>query len=110
MSTSVYKILGQANPGASTLATLYTVPATSFAVSSSIIIANLSGNSANFRISVAPQGAADNPKQYLAYDCQISGNEIYDFTIGLTLSGSDVVRVYANNNNLVFNIFGEEIT
>ena len=48
-----YKILGQINPAANVLTTLYTVPASNSAIISSITIANLDENAANgaaFRI------------------------------------------------------------
>jgi hypothetical protein len=72
-------------------------------------VANRSGTRTKFRISVAVNGAADDNKQYLAYDADIEGNEIRELTLGATLGAGDVVRVYATLATLSFNVFGTEI-
>ena len=45
---TTYKVLGQSNPAATTLTTLYTVPAATQAVISSISVANLTATAATF--------------------------------------------------------------
>lgn len=107
---NTYKVLGQSNPSAATLTDAYTVPGSTQAVVSSITIANRSATATSFRISVAVAGAADNNKQYIAYDAPIAGNDSVDFTLGMTLGAADVVRVYATLATLAFNIFGEELS
>jgi len=107
---STYKVLGQQNPSATTLTTLYTVPAATNTIVSTIMIANRSGTATAFRISIAVAGAADNDKQYIAYDVPIEGNEAFDFTIGATMAATDVIRVYATLASLSFSAFGSEIT
>lgn len=107
---STYKVLGQSNPSATTLTDLYTVPAATNTVVSTIMITNRSGTATSFRISVAVGGAADNNKQYIAYDVPIEGNESFDFTIGATMAATDVIRVYSTLATLSFNAFGSEIT
>ena len=54
---TTYKVLGQSNPSATTLTTLYTVPAATNAVISSITIANLAATAATFRIAVRVAGS-----------------------------------------------------
>ena len=105
---STFKVLGQSNPDATTLTDCYVVPEGKQAVVSSIIVANR-GASTTFRIAISVNGDADDPKQYIAYDTAIVLRDIVDFTIGATLSEGDVVRVYATNATLSFNVFGEEI-
>lgn len=105
-----YKVLGQSNPAATTLTALYTVPAVTSAVVSSIIIANRSAVSTTFRISIAPAGAADNNSQYIAFDAPIVGNSVVDFTSGFTLATTDVIRVFATLATLTFSAYGVEIT
>lgn len=102
------KVLGQSNPNATTLTTLYTVPALKYAVISSIVVCNRSAVATSFRISVAVAGAIDDNKQYLYYDILISGNDTFVATIGITLATTDVVRVYAALATLSFNLFGIE--
>jgi hypothetical protein len=105
-----YKVLGQSNPTAATLTALYTVPAATSVVGSSIVVANRSATPTSFRISVAVTGAADDVKQYLCFDIPITGNNTYTATLGFTLATTDVVRVYATLATLSFTLFGSEIT
>lgn len=104
------KVLGQSNPSATTLTDVYTVPASTVVVISSIVVANRSITDTSFRLSIAVAGAADDNKQYLYYDVDISGKETFVATIGITLQATDVVRVYATLATLSFNVFGVETT
>lgn len=103
------KTLGQLAPAATTLTALYTVPALTYTVVSSVIVCNQNSTSSTFRISVAVLGAADTPKQYLYYDVPISKNNTFVATIGISLNAGDVVRVYAGNTNVSFNLMGVEV-
>jgi hypothetical protein len=105
----IYKVIAQANPAATTLTDVYTVPAVTAAVISSIIIANRNSANRSFRISIAVAGATDAFEQYIAFDETISGNAVYEFTIGATLGAGDVVRVYVSDADLSVNVFGTEI-
>jgi uncharacterized lipoprotein YbaY len=105
-----YKILGQSNPGAAALTAVYTVPAATQTIVSSIIIANRSAVPTAFRISLAFAGAADDPKQYIAFDAPIMGNSVVDFTSGFSLGTGDIIRVYGTLATLAFNISGVEVT
>ncbi len=107
---SAYKVLGQANPLVTTLTALYTVPGATSTVVSGIIITNRSATPTSFRISIQIAGAADNLKQYIAYDVPIVANDVVDYTTGITLATTDVVMVYATLATLSFSLFGEEIT
>jgi len=109
MSTETYKVIAQSNPAATTLTDIYTVPASTQAVISTIIVANRANANRSFRISIAIAGAANDVKQYIAYDTSISGNGVQEFTVGVTLGATDVIRVYASAAELSFNVFGTEI-
>lgn len=104
------KILGQSKPSAATLTDMYTVPALTSAVCSSIVICNQSGTPTLFRVSVAIAGAADTPAQYLYYDAPIGSYGTFIATIGITLGAGDVVRVYNNLATCSFNLFGQQNT
>ena len=106
----VAKVLNQNAPAATSLTTLYTVPALTYCVASSIIVCNRGNTATTFRISLAVGGAADTAKQYLYYDVPISKNNTFIATIGMTLATTDVVRVYAGNANLSFTLLGVEVT
>jgi len=109
MPTS-YKILGQVNPSATTNTTLYTVPAATDTVVSSISIANLASSSATYRIAVRPAGAALANVHYLAYDVTVGAADTTILTVGLTLDTTDVITVYGSTANLVFHAYGSEIS
>ena len=105
----LFKVLGQAKPSAATLTTGYTVPASTTAVVSSIVVCNQSSVATSFRISLAIAGAADTAAQYLYYDVSIDGNDTFVATIGAGLAATDVVRVYNTLATLSFNVLGVEI-
>ncbi len=107
---TAYKVLGQLNPSATTLTTLYTVPGATSAVVSSITVANLSGVTITYRVAIRPAGAAINNKHYIVYDASLPAGYAQSMTLGLTLATTDVVSVYASTANVAFNIFGSEIT
>jgi hypothetical protein len=104
------KVLGQLNPGATTLTAIYTVPAATQAVVSSIVVCNEAAVLATFRVSVAVAGAGDNPKQYIYYDLLLPPNDTFIATVGLALGAGDVVRAYASSATLAFQVFGVELT
>lgn len=104
------KILGQSAPNATTETDLYTVPASTSAVVSSIVVCNRGTTSTTFRISVSQAGAATTNKDYLYDDIAIGGMDTFVATIGISLATTDKIRVYAGNANLSFNAFGVEIT
>ena len=107
---SVYKILGQVSPSATTETTLYTVPASTSAVASSVIVCNRSAVLSTFRISISVAGGATSNKDYIYYDLPIGANDTFIATIGVTLATTDVVRVYASNTNLSFSLYGSQIS
>lgn len=105
-----YKVLGQSNPAATTATSLYTVPASTQAVVSTIVIANLAATSATFRIACRVAGAALANSQYVAYDVSVGANDSTALTLGVTLGAADVITVYASTTNLTFTAFGSEIS
>ena len=106
---TTYKVLGQSNPAATTATTLYTVPASTQAVVSTIVIANLTASAATFRIAVRVAGAALANSQYVAYDITVGASDSTALTLGVTLNATDVLTVYGSTANLTFTAFGSEI-
>jgi glucose-6-phosphate dehydrogenase assembly protein OpcA len=102
------KVLGQSNPSATTLTTLYTVPASKEAVVSTISVANLTAAAATFRIAVRPAGASIANQHYIGYDITVGASDSTLITVGLTLATTDVLSVYASTANLAFQAFGDE--
>ena len=106
---TTYKVLCQSNPSATTLTTLYTCPAATQTVISTISICNQAGTSGTYRIAVRPNGASVAPEHYVVYDATIQANTTAAYTLGLTIDASDVVSVYASASTMSFNAFGSEI-
>lgn len=109
MATTL-KVLGQSNPSATTLTTVYTVPALTSAVCSTITVCNRSSTATSFRIAVRPLGASISNEHYLYYDVMIGGNDTFCATIGITLATTDIISVYCASATLSFHLYGQENT
>lgn len=107
---AAYKVLGQLNPSATTLATLYTVPASTSAVASTLSVCNIGTSAATYRVAVRAAGASIANQHYIVYDAAVGGNDSVLLTIGLSLAATDVVSVYASSANIAFNLYGSEVT
>lgn len=114
-----YKILGQSQPASNTMTTLYTVPASTSAIISSITIANcddaVGAKTANsFSIGVVPSGVTvDNSlanTRLIAYRVNCPVNEAITLTLGLTLATGDKLAVNANGATMTFSAFGTEVS
>jgi len=104
-----HKVLGQSNPSATTLTSLYTVPSSTQAIVSTLSVANL-GVSTTFRVAVRPAGATLANQHYLVYDASVNAADSFYLTLGISLAATDVVSVYAGTANLAFSLFGVEVT
>lgn len=107
---TTYKTLGQAAPAATTSTDLYTVPAATSAIISTIVVTNRSATDATFRISQSLAGAVLANKDYLVYDTTVPGSGFITLTLGVTMATTDKLRVYASTANLSFNVFGTELS
>ena len=105
-----YKVLGQSAPAATTATTLYTVPASTQAIVSTISVCNRGTAAATYRIAVRPAGASLANQHYLTYDAALAANSTDMLTIGVSLDTTDVLTVYASNTSLSFTAFGAEIS
>jgi glucose-6-phosphate dehydrogenase assembly protein OpcA len=105
-----YKVLGQSAPGATTDTTLYTVPSSTEAVISTLIVANRAATAATFRIAIRPNGATLANEHYIAFDVAVGAADSTTLTLGLTLDAADVITVRASTADLTFSVYGSEIT
>ena len=106
---TVYKVLGQSNPAATTNTTLYTVPAATSTVCSTLSVANI-GVSTTFRVAVRPAGATLANQHYIVYDSVINAGSAVFLTLGVSLATTDVVTVYAGTATVAFGLFGSEVS
>lgn len=107
---NAYKVLAQSAPLATTATDVYTVPASTETIVSTIIIANRAASAGTFRLSVRPNGAAQANQHYIAYDVPVAANDSTTLTLGITLDASDVVTAYCSSADMSVNVFGTEIT
>lgn len=105
-----YKVLGQSAPSATTNTTLYTVPASTQAVVSTITICNRGTSQGSYRLAIRPDGAAIANQHYLAFDATVPAATTITWTIGATLGDTDVITVFASSADFSFAAFGSEIT
>ena len=107
---TVYKVLGQSAPTAATATSLYTVPAATSTVVSTINVVNTAASAADtIRIAVRPAGATLATQHYIVYGVSLSAASTFTYTGGITLATTDVVTIYSTNGTSSFNAFGSEI-
>lgn len=106
-----YKILGQSAPANTSNADLYTVPASTQTVVSSLTITNTTATSATARIFVRNNAATAATSNAILYDAPISANSVVTLTVGITIDASDVITIQTGTANaLTFMAFGSETT
>lgn len=109
MATS-YKILGQQCPSNTSQTNLYTVPSATSTVVSSLVISNITSSPASATVNVRQSGSASSNANTLLKDLLVPPNSINSFSIGMTLSATDIVSVTSNTANAItFQLFGSEI-
>lgn len=108
---TVYKVLAQSQPAATTNTTLYTVPAATSTVVSTITVCNQTSTQQTYRIAVRPGGASLAGQHYIAFDVPLQANDTTAITLGITLAATDVITVYASaGTSLSFAAFGSEVS
>jgi len=107
---NAYKVLAQSAPSAATATDVYTVPAATETVISTVIIANRAATAGSFRLSVRPNGGTQTDAMYCAYDVPVAANDSTTLTLGLTVDATDVITVYCSSADMSINIFGTEIS
>lgn len=105
-----YKVLGQSNPTANTLTTIYTVPAATQTVVSSITVCNQANTASTFSIAVRPAGESIATKHYVNFQTSLPANDTVALTLGLTLGNTDVVSANVGSSSVSIGVFGSELT
>jgi hypothetical protein len=107
---TTYKVLGQVVSTATVNVNVYTVPTSTVAIISSVVITNRGTDGTTFRLAVRPNGASVEDKHYVAYDVPIARNDTTVLSFGITMDAADVITVNGANNNLSVSVFGTEIS
>jgi hypothetical protein len=107
---TTYKVLGQIEPSAASVTTVYTVPSATQAVVSTITACNQGAASATIRIAVQPNAETLADKHYVVYDVTLAAYETIGLTFGITIDAADIIAVRASTATVSFNVFGTEIS
>jgi glucose-6-phosphate dehydrogenase assembly protein OpcA len=108
--TTTYKVLGQLAPTDTNNANLYTVPASTESIISTLVIANTTSSAATCRVFVRVDAAAAAASNAILYDVNIGANSIATFTLGITMDATDVITVQSGTADaLTFHAFGSEL-
>jgi hypothetical protein len=106
-----YKVLGQVAPTGTANVDLYTVPADTSTVVSTLNIANLTAEAATFSVYIRVAGAAAASANTLLKDVPLAANSLFSATQGITLGAADVITVSTGTADaLSFQLFGSEIS
>ncbi len=106
---TTFKVLGQSAPTDTNNANLYTVPAATSAIISTISISNVTGSTATARVFVRVAGATAAVSNAIVYDVSIAANSTTAMTLGITMAATDVISVRSSTANaLTFMAFGQE--
>lgn len=105
----LFKILGQINPGAANT-TLYTCPAQTQTVVSCLSVCNTTSGSVTIRIYVVPDKGTAAVANAFMYDRTLTANLTIDVLKGICLRAGDSIVCYASATNVIFHLFGSEIS
>lgn len=107
---STYKVLGQVNPTANTLTTVYTVPAATQTVISTVTVCNQANTATTFSLAVRPAGESIAAKHYVNFQTPLPANDTVAVTLGLTLGNTDVLSANVGSSSVSVNAYGGEIS
>ena len=107
---NVAKVLGQLlQLSGSSAGDLYTVPASTQTVVSTLTVANLTAGAGTFDVAVRVSGSAIENKHYIYKSVDLPANDTFAATFGITLAATDIISV-ASTVSASFNLFGQELT
>ena len=91
--------------------TLYTCPASTAAVVSTLTVCNLANTGAFYAIAVTDATGEPANAKFIAKNDVLAGNETVALTLGLTLDATNkYVLVSASRQDVAFGLFGSEIS
>ena len=106
-----YKILGQSHPATTAETDVYTVPAATETIVSTLTITNVTGTAADAKVWARINGAATGHVNAIIFNAPVAANTTAAFTLGLTLDATDIITVRSSTGNtLTFQVFGSEIS
>jgi hypothetical protein len=108
---TAYKRAGiQGTAALGTYATLYTTPAATEAVISTIAVCNTASTTLTYRIGFSTTAGTPGATEWLVYDSVVAGNDTIFLTIGVAIPENTFIRVSSSATTSAFQIFLSEIT
>lgn len=107
---TVYKVLGQSAPSATTGTALYTVPAATETVISTITVCNRGSAVGTIRLYIRPNDETLANRHYIIFDAAVAAKDTLFLTVGATMDASDVLYCFASTGDFSFNAYGSEIS
>ena len=108
---TTYKRSGvQGTSSVSTYATLYTVPASTQAVISTIAVVNTSASAQTYRIGFDDTAGTPGASEWLAYGTSVPANDAVYLSIGISIQTGQFIRVSSSSDTVTFQAFVSEIT
>lgn len=102
------QVQGTASTG--TYSTLYTTPAATQAVISSLVITNQASSDVTVRIGLDTTAGTPGASEWLVYDAVVAGNDTVALTLGVTLDAQKYIRVSSSADTCNFSAFLSEIS
>jgi hypothetical protein len=100
----------QGTSSVSTYATLYSTPAATEAVISTIAICNTASSSATYRIGLEEGDLTPGASKWIVYDATVAANDTVFLTVGMTLEPEKFIRISSSANTVTFSAFVSEIS
>lgn len=110
MATNYKRSGVQGTSSVSTYATLYSVPANTEAVISTIAICNTASAAATYRIGFDDTEGTPSASEWLIYDATASANDTVFLSVGASLEATKYIRVSSSADTVTFQAFVSEIS
>ena len=106
---TAHLILGQAAPATSS--NIFTVPASTTYIVSTLVIANVTTSASTVRVHARQAGATAAVGNAVVYDASIPANSTVSFTLGMTFAATVVLTVVAGTSGaLTVTALGSSLT
>ena len=105
-----YKVLGQKSPAANTETIIYTTPATTNAIVSTITINNHDDEIRSYSIIVRPDNESANDKHFIIRGGVLPPRELISITGAVTMNEAVHLSCNTNGGAVTFNAYGAEVT
>jgi hypothetical protein len=87
---------------------LYTVPASTAAIVSTIVVNNPTTSAAQFRIATS-SSSSPTFAELVAFDATVPATDCVTLTLGLTMQAARLIQVQANSPEIGFSAYGSEV-